>query len=267
MFQIASFCLLLILMCHSSADSQYLANYSYHNYNALTALLNQYAVRFPNKTHLYSAGKSVQGRELWILALADSQPDRHIILRPDVKYIGNMHGNEVPSKETLLHLIDYLLNSQAADPSVDYLMKNTRIHIMPSMNPDGYENSILGDCYSVTGRYNANGYDLNRNFPDLFQTNPDPIQPETRAVINWFEANSFVLSANFHGGALVVNYPYDDYPNAGDISLANPSSDDDVFQTMGLNYSANNLSFRNLSSDCTVASNGITNGGKYTVVY
>ena len=62
-------------------------------------------------------------------------------------------------------------------------------------------------------RYNANYYDLNRNFPDYFEEVTAPQQPETTAIINWIQKTQFVLSANFHGGALVANYPYDNYIN------------------------------------------------------
>ena len=96
-----------------------------------------------------------------------------------------------------------MLNNQNTDPSVDYLMKNSRLHVMPSMNPDGLQRSSVGDCDSVVGRANANNYDLNRNFPDFFQCNTDRIQPETHSVINWLENNQFVISANFHGGSVV----------------------------------------------------------------
>ena len=34
------------------------------------------------------------GRNLWVLALGPNA-DRHVHLRPEVKYVGNMHGNEV----------------------------------------------------------------------------------------------------------------------------------------------------------------------------
>jgi murein tripeptide amidase MpaA len=84
------------------------------------------------------------------MALSAYSPDQHVLLRPEVKYIGNMHGNEVVGLEVLLYLIEYLLTSN--EINVQYLMNNSRIWIMPSMNPDGLEQSQLGDCSSTNGR-------------------------------------------------------------------------------------------------------------------
>lgn len=90
------------------------------------------------------------GRSLWAMALSAHAPNKHILLRPEVKYIGNMHGNEVVGLEILLYLIEYLLTS--TDPQVVQLMKHTRIWIMPSMNPDGLTLSQYGDCSTTNGR-------------------------------------------------------------------------------------------------------------------
>ena len=60
-------------------------------------------------------------------------------------------------------------------------------------------------------RENANGTDLNRNFPDFFEENDVHREPETLAIMNWLTQYPFVLSANMHDGAVLANYPYDNF--------------------------------------------------------
>ena len=63
-------------------------------------------------------------------------------LKPNVKYVANMHGNEAVGRELMLHLILYLVQNYETDYYVRWLLDNTRIHIMPSMNPDGFEVNV-----------------------------------------------------------------------------------------------------------------------------
>lgn len=43
-------------------------------------------------------------RDLWVMVVSSS-PYEHMIGKPDVKYIANIHGNEAVGRELMLHLI------------------------------------------------------------------------------------------------------------------------------------------------------------------
>lgn len=44
------------------------------------------------------------GRDLWVMVVSSS-PYEHMIGKPDVKYVANMHGNEAVGRELMLHLV------------------------------------------------------------------------------------------------------------------------------------------------------------------
>lgn len=221
----------------------YALTFDYHNYVRLVDELNSLKVKYgPEKLYMYSIGKSVEQRDLWVVALADVHADSHVPLRPEVKYIANMHGNEQATRELLLHLLKYMLEHQHRDVNVDYVMKRTRLHLFFSMNPDGSELATMSsssDCLSLNGRFNANGIDLNRDF---YNNCNQEREPETKSIIEWLDRNHFVLSANFHSGALVVNYPYD--LRVTSLEMSQASIDEELFQYLARNYSFNHLTMR-----------------------
>ena len=135
----------------------------HHNYKEMKSYLQKVHEKCPNITRIYSVGKSLQNRDLLVMEMSDN-PGKQESLEPNFKYVGNMHGNEVVGREVLLYLLMYMCQEyQNKNETIMDLVDNTRIHIMPSMNPDGYEASDPPpDCTGVTGRANANGTDLNR---------------------------------------------------------------------------------------------------------
>ncbi|GLH03804.1 Carboxypeptidase D [Gryllus bimaculatus] len=277
------------------ADQPYTIDFRYHDYDQLTKFLRTTSTRFPHLTALYSIGKSVQGRDLWVLVVSSS-PYEHMIGKPDVKYVANMHGNEAVGRELMLHLIHYLVTSYNTDTYVRWLLDNTRIHVLPSMNPDGYEVAREGQCDGGQGRYNARGFDLNRNFPDYFKQNNKRGQPETDAVKEWISKIQFVLSGGLHGGALVASYPFDNTPNSTVFAHAartvpvvaavlsddergraasvfqsyssapSLTPDDDVFRHLALTYASNHpVMARGAAcrSGAPAFAHGITNGAAW----
>ncbi|XP_076577856.1 carboxypeptidase M [Chaetodon auriga] len=243
--------------------------FRYHSNHEIEQYLLQINASNPDIAHLYSIGQSVKGQQLWVLALGLS-PRRHTVGIPEFKYVANMHGNEVLGRELLLQLIDDLVRGYHNNETWSLqLLNSTRIHVLPTMNPDGFDASDT-DCQYSQGRFNHNGIDLNRNFPDAFaglrrqqQLDDRKREAEVRAVIGWLRTESFVLSANLHGGALVASYPYDNSNGGSEqVGGASIAPDDDVFVHLAKVYSHNHASMHHgdRCNDGRPFLDGITNG-------
>lgn len=278
----------------SKGSSQDDAHWShYHNQKSLEQVLFEVHQKCPNLTRVYSIGQSVEGRELAVIEFSTT-PGRHETLKPEVKYVGNMHGNEPIGRELLLRLADHLCESwKAGDKEIVELLNCTNIHLLPSMNPDGFElayNTEPENRGWLIGRSNAHGKDLNRNFPDLdslfyfLETQKMPLydhlvelfkdnhkyEPEVRAIGEWILSLPFVLSANIHEGDLVANYPFDAsrYPT---MQAYSKSPDDTTFKYLAETYAKNHAHMaKNDHAPCdgTAVDNfarqgGITNGAKW----
>ncbi|XP_053111998.1 carboxypeptidase M isoform X3 [Hemicordylus capensis] len=235
-------------------------DFGYHHTKEMEAFLKDVHKNYSSITHLYSIGKSVQGRDLWVLALGRF-PTQHKIGIPEFKYVANIHGDETVGRELLLHLITFLVTSDKHDPVITRLIDSTRIHIMPSMNPDGFEAAKYYSCRPTVGRYNSNYQDLNRDFPDPFFCNNVTIQPETQAVMDWIINGMFVLSANLHGGSLVASYPFDN----GSLATISPEGisktpDNDVFVYLAKTYANNHATMYKGLACQDYFPDGITNG-------
>lgn len=66
--------------------------------------------------------------------------------------MGTMHGNEVVGKELLLYLMLALCEEyKKGDDLAKFIISQTRVHILPLMNPDGYQ-SAYREMQVETGR-------------------------------------------------------------------------------------------------------------------
>ncbi|MEM9930355.1 MAG: M14 family zinc carboxypeptidase, partial [Bacteroidota bacterium] len=117
-------------------------------------------------------------------------------------------GDETAGYWLLLQLAEYLLAEDHTG-----LLREIEVYLNPLANPDGTFHRGNHTLVGAT-RGNANGVDLNRNYPDP-DDGPHPdgydYQPETKIFMQAARNHSFDMALNIHGGAEVFNYPWDTY--------------------------------------------------------
>lgn len=224
---------------------------SYPTYSAYESLMNQFQTNYPGICQLITLKTLSSGHKLLAVKISDNVSVDEA--EPEFLYSSSMHGDELTGYVLMLHLIDYLLSNYGINSEVTDLLNNMEIFICPLANPDG---TYKGGDNTVTGatRYNLSGVDLNRNYPDPQNgQHPDNNvwQEETVAFMDFATQHHFVMAANFHGGAEVVNYPWDTW--------ATLSVDDTWWQYVSREY-ADTVHVHSGSGYMTLENNGVTNG-------
>ena len=188
----------------SSSVSEAMKWESYPTWTQYDSIMRFFSENYPSLCILDTIGTSIRGRLVLVLKISDNASVDED--EPEVFYSSTMHGDEIAGFVLMMRLADYLLKNYDSDNRIKNLVDNLEIWINPLANPDG--TYTTGDTITSPTRANANGYDLNRNFPDPVTTNTIK-QKETLDMISFMKKRRFVLSANFHSGAEVVNYPWD----------------------------------------------------------
>ena len=179
---------------------------SYPTYTAYEDMMFQFATDHPDKCEIITLGTLPSGRKIMVAHLNNGSGAG----KPKFLYTSTIHGDETTGWIMMLRLIDYLLENPD-EPEVQTVMENIDLYIAPNTNPDG---TYHGGNNTVNGarRENANGIDMNRNYADP-HGGPHPDGHEYQTETQWFmqfaSENAFVMGANYHGGAEVMNYPWD----------------------------------------------------------
>lgn len=230
----------------------------YPTYDAFVNVMYQFQTDYPDLCEVHSLGYTVNGREILIAKISDNvtinEPE------PEFLYISSMHGDETTGYIMLLNLIQHLLQNYGILTQITNLVDNLQIWISPLQNPDG---TYYSGNHTVFGarRFNANGVDLNRNFPDaLLGPHPDgnDWQPETIIMMDFADERQIVMGANYHGGTEVVNYPWDTWPRL--------HADDDWYIYTSQIY-ANSAQANSPTGYMSGYNNGITNGYQWYCVH
>jgi len=189
----------------------------YPTYSIYCEMMQYFAETYPEICKLDTIGTTFSGYILLAVKISDNVNDDET--EPEFFLGGQMHGDELIGGMVCLRIIDKLLRDYGTDPEVTNLVDNVEIFINPLSNPEG---TYIGgsDNVDYALRYTRNGVgfdhfiDINRNFPDAIAgEHPDGTEYsfETEAFMQYADNHKFVVSANLHSGAEVVNYPYDTY--------------------------------------------------------
>lgn len=233
----------------------------YPTYGQYTAMMNRCAARHPEICRLVDLGptaNTVRPHRLLAVIISDN-PDVEED-EPEVLLTSTIHGDETTGYVLTLRLIDHLIASYDSDVDITDLIDSTEIWINPLANPDGtYSGGDATVAGAIRNYTTSNGGDSgvngNRNFPDPQGGNhPDdrPWWPETEAMMALAAQETFVLSANFHGGAEVVNYPWDTWQRR--------HPDNDWFIDLSRDWADLAQADGPAGYMTSVTNNGITNG-------
>ena len=225
----------------------------YPTYEMYEAMMMEYAESYPGKCSLIELGTLESGRKLLIIRINNDV----ISAKPKVLLTSTIHGDETTGFVMMLRLIDELLTKEGL-PEVDGIRNNIDLFICPNANPDGtYRNGNN----TVTGatRANAFGIDMNRNYPDCIDgMHPDDkdYALETELFMRLSDEYQFTMSANYHGGAEVVNYPWDNNTTR--------HADELWWRTISRQYA--DLAHEKNPDYMTDRDNGVTNGADWYMI-
>ena len=108
----------------------------YHTNSGLEKIYRDMVKAYPRLVKLESIGKSIGGRDIWVLTISDfskGDPDR----KPAMWVDGNIHGNEIQASEISLYIAWYLTEMFASNKFIQELLEQKTFYIAPTINPDG----------------------------------------------------------------------------------------------------------------------------------
>lgn len=206
-----------------------------YDYDCLMREVGRLEERYAGKLEVGVAGESVCGRKL--VTLSVGQGEKTLFM------LGTHHGREYVTAAYLMRLCENYLET-----AEEVLFQRCRLVLLPMVNPDGAELSIRGEVAAddrqrrmprLNGTYsswkaNANGVDLNRNYPCLWERKAVLIdepasemyngpraasEPEVRAVMCFTEQLAPDLAVTMHTKGEEIYYADANTPEVAAESL------------------------------------------------
>ena len=109
----------------------------FHSTEVINYWLRKWSELYPGLTDLYVAGKSFEGRDIMQITLTNKATGKDTD-KPAAYFEGNRHSGEVTSAESVMWLIQHLLDGYGKDEKITQLLDTKTIYLRPVNNPDGH---------------------------------------------------------------------------------------------------------------------------------
>ncbi|MEE9116505.1 MAG: M14 family zinc carboxypeptidase, partial [Thermoplasmata archaeon] len=147
---------------------------AYHTYDEMLTELLQISANYPAITDLTSIGTTYQGYSIWSMKISDNAQAEED--EPEVIIYGMHHAREWLTVEVSMYLINFLTGNYSTNSSVQNIVDNREVWIIPMVNPDGrfYDGDDDPAVYTnwrknrVPNGDGSTGVDLNRNYGHMW---------------------------------------------------------------------------------------------------
>ncbi|XP_050705532.1 carboxypeptidase B-like isoform X5 [Eriocheir sinensis] len=139
----------------------------YHTLEEIYSLLDELEAGYSLVT-TYTAGTTYEGRDIRVAKVSTGGTKQTIWIDCGI------HAREWISPATCLYILDQLTSGYGSDSEVTALLDTYDFHVMPSVNPDGYDFTWTSDRFwrknrvPYEGILSCHGTDPNRNFNSSF---------------------------------------------------------------------------------------------------
>jgi carboxypeptidase T len=212
----------------------------YYTYAEMVTKMGNLINAYPGIVDTFSIGRSIEGRNIWCIKISDNVVSDEN--EAEVMFNGLQHAREAIGGTALIFFAQYLAENYASNTSVQQLVNNREIFIIPCVNPDGYVyNQTTNPSGGGNWRKNRRplgggeyGVDLNRNYNADWGNCNAPVagavgscgsgvasssngtywgtgpfsEPETRAIRDFTAARNFRMSIDQHSEGAYNTLPH-----------------------------------------------------------
>ena len=134
-------------------DSMFGDKLTYHSSPAaIETKLKELSKKYTDITRTYPLGKPGSGKhKIWAMEVASDLHRSH--LRPAIKVVAGVHGNEAVSSEVALAFAEFILSHSERDDEIYRILQRYSIHIIPLLNRDGGGHFQPGNCSNQVGPF------------------------------------------------------------------------------------------------------------------